>query len=226
LDGVAWAQRDMITPRTIPADWWQPDQVISERYVLTTTDEIPFGAYQVNVSLRHPESNDLLPLRQNHDPNSVDRVLLGYVAVPWSETGLPEAAVPVGATFGDQIRLIGYAVDDTPAATLYWEALRPLDNDYTVFVHLVDEKGEMVANYDSRPMGGRYTTLAWLPGHIVPDGHPMALPAALPPGPHLLRVGLYLPETGDRLPVTSSQGQEQPNGSVLLPIGDIQLSTE
>jgi hypothetical protein len=165
-----------------------------------------------------------LPLYQDHDAKALDRVLLGYVAVPWAEAALPEWAMPVGATFGDQIKLKSVAIggDAMPGGeltvTLYWEALRPPDDDYTVFVHLIDEQDKTLAGHDDRPMGGRYTTLAWLPGQLVPDEHPIALPAELSAGLYRLRVGLYRPETGDRLPVADSQGQELPGGFVILPI--------
>jgi len=224
LDGTAWAQRDEMLPRSIPAEWWLPDQIITERFVLTTTAEIPVGAYQVNVSVRKPWPIELLPLYQDHDVKALDRVLLGYVAVPWAEEALPEWTVPVGATFGDQIKLKSVAIggDLMPGGglmvTLYWEALRPPDADFVVFVHLIDEQDKALASHDGRPMEGRYTTLAWLPGQLVPDEHLIALPAELTAGPYRLRVGLYRSETGDRLPLTDSEGQELLGGFVILPI--------
>jgi len=218
LDGVAWAQRDMITPRSIPADWWRPNQIIAERFELNTVAEIPVGAYQINVSLRKPGSLDLLPVYQDHDPNPLDQIVLGYTAVPWTVAEIPETTVPVGATFGDQISLKSYALMDDWTVTLYWEALRPPDDDYVVFVHLIDEQDNSVASHDGRPMAGRYTTLAWRPGHLVPDEHPLSLPAELPPGDYRLRIGFYLPKTGKRLSVFDAQREEQPGGFIILPI--------
>jgi len=217
LDGVAWAQRDMITPRSIPADWWRPNQIIAERFELNTVAEIPVGAYQINVSLRKLGSLDLLPVYQDHDPNPLDRIVLGYTAVPWTGAEIPETTVPVGATFGDQINLKSYALRDDWTVTLYWEALRPPDDDYVVFVHLIDEQDNLVASHDDRPMAGRYTTLAWQSGHLVPDDHRLSLPAELPPGDYRMRVGFYLPETGERLSVFDAQGEGQPGGFIILP---------
>jgi hypothetical protein len=225
VDGAPWAQRDLITPRSIPVSWWQPGQHIAERFELGTAPEIPVGAYQLNVSLREPRSLQLLALYQDHDQNPLDRVLLGYAAVPWNESTPAESAAPVEATFGDQISLkaVQLGGNSTPGGelvvTLYWEALRLPEGDYTVFVHLIDSQDAVIASHDGRPMMGRYSTLAWQPGHTVPDQHPILLPADYSPEGYRLRIGLYVPETGDRLPVLDTQGLGPPLEYVILPTG-------
>jgi hypothetical protein len=225
LDGAPYAQRDLITPRSIPVSWWQPGQQIAELFELDTDPETPVGAYQLNLSLREPRSPGLLPLYQDHDENALDRVLLGYAAVPWAGSVPAESATPVDVVFGDQIglRAVQLSDDSGPGGellvTLYWEALRPPEGDYTVFVHLIDSQDIAVASHDSRPMMGRYSTLAWRPGHIVPDPHPILLPADYSPGAYRLRIGLYQPETGDRLPIVDPQGREPPLEYIVLPTG-------
>jgi hypothetical protein len=224
LDGVAWAQRDETMPRSIPADWWSPDQVIEERMALATSTEIPVGAYQVNISFRRHWPVELVSVFQDRDVNPVDRVLLGYVAVPAKEAALPQTAVPVGAVFGEQITLVGVAFDGDAmpggqiVVTFYWEALRPPDNDFTVFVHLIDGQGAMLSGHDGRPMMGRYTTLAWQPGHLVPDEHRISVPATSPAADRQLRVGLYIADTGDRLPVLDNQWGVPAGDMIILPI--------
>jgi hypothetical protein len=132
--------------------------------------------------------------------------------------------MPVGATFGNQISLqsVALAGDLVPGSelgvTFYWGALERPAGNYTVFVHLIDEQDNMVASHDGRPMRGWYSTLAWQPGHTIPDEHLIPLPAELPSAAYRLRVGLYLPETGDRLPVLDAAGQELPGNFVILPI--------
>jgi hypothetical protein len=223
VDGVPYAQRDLITPRSIPVSWWQPGQNIAELFELDTVPEIPVGAYQLNLSLREPRSPQLLALYQDHDQNALDRVLLGYAAVTWAGSVPAESATPVDVVFGDQIglRAVQLSDDGGPGAellvTLYWEALRPPEGDYTVFVHLIDSQDIAVASHDSRPMMGRYSTLAWRPGHTVPDPHPVLLPADYSPGAYRLRIGLYQAETGDRLPMVDPQGREPPLEYILLP---------
>jgi len=223
VDGTPYAQRDLITPRSIPVSWWQPGQQIAELFELGTVPDISVGAYQLNVSLREPRSRQLLALYQDHDRNPLDQVVLGYAAVPWDGSVPSESATPVDIVFGDQIGLRAMQVsgDGGPGGELvvilYWEALRQPEEDYTVFVHLIDSHDIAIASHDGRPMMGRYSTLAWRPGHTVPDEHPILVPAESSPGPYRLRIGLYLPETGERLPVLDSQGPEPPLEYVILP---------
>jgi hypothetical protein len=101
--------------------------------------------------------------------------------------------------------------------TLHWQALQVLPADYKVFVHLVDAQGAAVTQDDAFPREGRYPTWAWQPGDIVPDAHRLELPPApdLPQGPYRLLVGMYHPDTGERLPVRGMAGPV-PDGAILL----------
>ena len=45
----------------------------------------------------------------------------------------------------------------------------------------------------------------WLPGEIISDTHALALPATLLPGRYTLRLGLYDPASGERLPISSER---------------------
>jgi hypothetical protein len=82
---------------------------------------------------------------------------------------------------------------------LVWRAEAETPTDYRVFVHLVDAAGNIVAQSDAAPAGWTRPTTGWLPGEYVLDTHTLTLPATLPEGPLSLRVGLYDPDTGQRL---------------------------
>jgi len=82
---------------------------------------------------------------------------------------------------------------------LIWRAEAETLTDYRVFVHLVDATGAIVAQSDAAPANWTRPTTGWLPGEYVLDTHTLALPATLPDGPLSLRVGLYDPDTGQRL---------------------------
>ncbi len=127
---------------------------------------------------------------------------------------------------GGQIALVGYnsstslASSGTFTLTLYWRAHQATQEDYKVFVHLLDETGDIVAQDDTPPRGGRYPTWAWKPGDLVPDTHQLDLPAERPPGPYRLFVGMYHPETGERLPVSGPEGRV-PNDAIPLSVGSV-----
>jgi hypothetical protein len=99
---------------------------------------------------------------------------------------------------------------------LYWEARRPPEENYVVFVHLLDAEGQIVANHDGSPMQARYPTRAWLPGDIVRDVHRLVLDSSVPVGEYQLKVGMYRWPDLDRLPVWDSQGVEQADRAFVL----------
>lgn len=137
--------------------------------------------------------------------SSAASVELGTVSI----TGLPRETTPppfeqpVEATFGGVLTLVGYTASQTDSVLtldLIWHALASVDVDYTVFVHLVDDAGNIVAQHDVAPQEGAYPTHLWLEGEYVRDRHVFT---GLPPGRYQVLVGLYSQETGQRLPVTN-----------------------
>jgi Dolichyl-phosphate-mannose-protein mannosyltransferase len=124
----------------------------------------------------------------------------------------PATVHPTGPTwrFADGITLSGYAAPNGPAAAgqpldlvLRWEASaetvkRP---DLTVFVHLIGPDGKLIAQKDDPPETGYAPISQWSPGQVVYDDHTILIPPGVPSGLHLVQVGLYLPTTGERLPL-------------------------
>jgi hypothetical protein len=135
---------------------------------------------------------------------------------------------PADVTFGRAARLLGYSLDrDTvrPGGlvnlTLYWQALAPLPEDYTVFTHLLGttnpNTGSPVwAGHDGQPDGGNYPTTDWQPGQVILDVHPLAISADAPPGEVQLEAGLYLLSTLTRLPAIDGVGQRLPADAARL----------
>ncbi|MBP9502542.1 MAG: glycosyltransferase family 39 protein [Candidatus Promineofilum sp.] len=97
--------------------------------------------------------------------------------------------------------------------TLRWYAAEAVATDYTVFLHLRDDAGQIVAQADGPPLEGWYPTSWWVTGEWVIDEHAFALPTDTPPGNYRLVTGLYDPTTGGRL------GDEQLLGSVEVVAG-------
>ncbi|UCC86726.1 MAG: DUF2079 domain-containing protein [Anaerolineales bacterium] len=129
------------------------------------------------------------------------------VALP-VETGF-QPSRPLQANLAGKMGLRGY--DLSPGTgqagrdlevTLYWQALAPMDRDYTVFVHLVDRDGQLVAQHDSQPWWQMpLPTSTWQPGEELPDQHRLTLPPDLEPGTYYLQVGAYHWQTLERLSV-------------------------
>jgi hypothetical protein len=134
--------------------------------------------------------------------------------------GEAESATPLDVGFGPAIRLRGYrlepAREDIIRLALAWKAAEPLERDYTVFVHLLDEGGQVRAQRDGVPLGGYRPTTTWEPGELLADRYGLLLPADLPPGEYALAVGMY-DSTGQRLPAYDAAGKELAGGVVILP---------
>jgi hypothetical protein len=110
------------------------------------------------------------------------------------------------------LALHGYTL--TPGATttlnLVWHSLAATNRRYSVFVHVLDAQGLLVAQADAEPQQGRYATPLWQPGEYVTDDYDFTLP----PGAYTLRVGLYVPETGERLALADGGNYVELNGVV------------
>lgn len=94
-------------------------------------------------------------------------------------------------------------ITPTLTLTLTWQAVQPVEDDYTVFVHVLAQDDVKVAQRDSRPCNGDCATNTWQPGEIVLDRYRLDLPAGAVPGPYRLALGLYLLESGERAAVVA-----------------------
>jgi hypothetical protein len=136
---------------------------------------------------------------------------------------------PLHLDLNGQIELLGYDLDadrvrpgNTLELTLYWHGLTELEEDYTVFTHLLGESYNLASESflwgqeDSMPLDGTYPTSRWLESEVVVDRYDIAVQPDAPPGLYRIEVGMYVLETGQRLPVFDDQGQPMPEDRVLL----------
>lgn len=115
--------------------------------------------------------------------------------------------------------LEGYALDKEAGAgilplQLFWRAAHPLDEDYTIFVHLVDRDGQTWSQHDKPPLDGEYPTSFWRPGETVMDTYALSL-AGVPAGTYWLEVGVY-PSAGGPHPLGLVDDQGNSLGNQLL----------
>jgi hypothetical protein len=170
---------------------WPSGIVLPDRHQLALPPDLPPGRYRLQVGLGGAAGGDSLAL---------DYVWIGERPAP----PLPEHAAE--ATFGGALRLLGYDLEagsggEGLVLSLYWQALAPVERNYTVFVHLVDAAGEILAQGDGPPLAGGYPTSYWRPGEVVVDVHDVEFDGSRE-GARLL-VGLYTLDDGRRLPVTA-----------------------
>jgi hypothetical protein len=126
-----------------------------------------------------------------------DALLLGCAALNPSADGaeLPNVA---RFNFGDKLALVGYQLDtrearpgDTLIATLYWEGLEQMGQNYTISVQIVGPNNTRYAQEDSWPQNGNLPTSTWDVGTIVEDTARLTLGADTPPGVYPIQIVVY-----------------------------------
>lgn len=127
------------------------------------------------------------------------------------------------ASLAQELALIGY---DAPAeaergeaieVTLYWKAEGDIEDNYQVFLHMLDGNGRPVAQSD-KLNPGNFPTRRWPADKYVRDVHRLEIPQSIAPGSYRLSTGMWLQEDGQRLPVLDRSGQEVGDGVLLREI--------
>jgi hypothetical protein len=83
---------------------------------------------------------------------------------------------------------------------LNWHAQSKLQDDFTVFAHLIDAQGNRVAEYDNPPGNGKSPTSQWTPHLTFVDAVVLPLSPELPlGGGYRLEIGMYGSQTLQRV---------------------------
>jgi len=205
-----------------PTSFWRPhaDQIAVQNDLVGHNDQaLPIGRYWLALSVFDPSTQQRLPLSEA-DSSSPDTFFIGPLKVPLFAPIQPTKNI---VTFGDSIRLIDYQIQprqlnagERLELSLRWLTLSQPNLDYTIFVHLLDEDGNLVVGNDAQPVAGTYPTTIWSPEEQIPDTHTIITPADLPSGTYQLAIGLYHQPTGQRLPLHWPDGQTDVEGRLLF----------
>jgi arylsulfatase A-like enzyme len=134
--------------------------------------------------------------------------------------GPPSPGHATDVQLGDAVRLVGWDVDpgaprpgDELTLTLYFQALRPLDGPWAIFVHIEGPR-RIVADHD--PVGGALPLSKWTKGQFIADRHTVRIPPGTPPGEYAIHTGWWRRGKGDRLPATVRSGATAADDRVRL----------
>jgi hypothetical protein len=214
---AVWANETRAHPGDKPTPHWSTDFYVVDTYRLPIGLDTPavLGALRVGLL---DDAGERIPLTDGRDVSTLGAVRITELR-PLSLAALPGA----GAAFhlGTSIDLVGHSVEieDGPpalAVTLFWRAAEPVEEDYSVFLHVLDSTGEVLAQGDGPPVNGEYPTSAWAPGQIIEDRRRIPIPEGTDPRAVQIAVGLYSLDSGERLPATNSRGVRQPDDRILL----------
>jgi 4-amino-4-deoxy-L-arabinose transferase-like glycosyltransferase len=215
LGGQLVGQRDT-TPAgdSYPPDLWRAGDLVRDVYRLRVDEEGPAMCHVVVTVMAGDETWG----------EASSSGLLKLVGAPVLARQIEH---PLAHTLGDQVELVGYSVHgaspgtgEALALTFYWRALAEMEENYTVFVHLLGKDGTLYGQGDGPPLNNDYPTSHWAPGELLADTHLVPLEEGFPPGAYLL-VGLYRLTDGVRLPAHTAAGERLPDDAIPIPLSPV-----
>jgi len=105
--------------------------------------------------------------------------------------------------------------NQTMTLDLHWAVLAAPNARYTVFVHLLDADGTLIAQQDVQPLNGRYPTDTWRADTRLITSHTLTVPEDANT-PQSAVIGWYDAMTFERLPVMRA-GDRLPDDVLRLP---------
>jgi len=205
---------------TYPTSMWSVGDVVRDTFLvpIRSDAEGPVAA-KVEVGLYHLDTMQNLPVV---DPRggTVGQPIISLVKIAVPTTPF-KPTQPLEANLANRVRLVGCDLEqeqvrpgDELPITLHWQVTSPLDNDYTVFIHLLGAGDRIAGQGDGPPLEGFYPTSFWGVGETLVDRHRLLVHDDAPPGDYRVAVGLYDRATMQRLPVLAADGQ--PTGDRII----------
>ena len=196
-----------------PLQRWPPGIYVAEAWHLPLDPNLAPGLYNLRMGLFRRADGEMINAMPIYSVSTADWVFyasLTRIKIPVARPSADElrAAKSLQMRVGDKFILANYALQADRASnrahlTLYWQCAAPSDGDYTVFLHLLDASGDIVAQRDAPPRDGKYPTSIWDVGEIVQDEYDLTIPADAR-GPFSLAIGMYSSLTQKRLPIGNS----------------------
>jgi len=204
-----------------PSSQWMPGEVLADPLAILIPPKASPGDYSFRVSLLTPDGRTL-PVSGTRDWIEVGRI---QVQARERQFRPGRVSHPLAVTFGDRVRLLGYDIQPVKPAsqqsevrlTLYWQAMREMDENYTVFRHIVGQDGKLAGQEDSWPRDGDYPTSFWMRGEVVKDESIIPFSTEAGPGAYHIELGLYDAATLERLPAIAG-GTRLANEIVNVPM--------
>ncbi len=204
-----------------PTSLWPVGEAFCDVYRMRVEEWAPVpGLYDLMIGLYDAPTGERLPARYP-DGTAAEFPVLAQVRVAPERSLVVSPQHPLDYRLGEEITLTGYDLSGpiqsgaSLTVTLYWRADELPRGDYVAFVHLLDDADQLLAQHDGPPRYGRYPTPAWRPGDLIPDEHVLEVPMLSPRQRVRLVVGMYRPDTLERLPTVGPDGP-LPDGLILL----------
>ena len=235
-DGHTVAEKEDVLVEQYPTSRWRSGELVISRHGLSVAPDAPAGPYQLRIALRTASGQPLAVSGERTEPIlwglrsrwvTISGETLDLTTVRIQERprtfNIPRMGHPLRAELGDEVRFLGYELKSDRVSpggsvelTLYWQAKRAMDMNYTVFTQVLDAHYQVVGQWDNWPRRNAYPTRLWAAGEVVDDSYSIPIDPHAPPGEYTIAVGMYDAKTGERLPVTLADGQQVPERWIIL----------
>ena len=197
LDSKEQASFDFEIGVDYPPNVWKSGEIVRDQYIVRVPADLPSGQYSWYVKLVSPEG---------HVFGEYEYINLLRVNAPERLFDKPNNITIIDVELGNVATLSGYNINNqsfsdsgTLKIKLVWKATANIPEAYHVFVHIIDESGNLIAQSDGEPAGWTRPTTGWLPGEYVVDSHEIILPTDMESGSYNIYTGLYNNKNHQRL---------------------------
>lgn len=175
-------------------DEWRVGQIYGEIVSLRLDEDIPQAtSAQIRVGVWYWDEQGLI-VNVTRD-NGEENILIQNIAVFDDGTVPPVPDLPaINLNFGDRIALLGYDIPENAnsgeaiSLAFVWQATQNMTEDYRVFLHVVDDNGEIATQGDTRPVPQLFT-YNWMVGYPLMSELSLEMPSEV--GAYDVYAGIY-----------------------------------
>ncbi len=202
------------------SQWWDPSKYYVDELRLVVPPDLPPITYSLIAGMVKSSGD-----RMTVPGSGVDNILsLRNLEVRPTRPGLFQSARPgvfARADTDDGLRLQGYDLQPSPGGPhlrLYWETDEAPTADWVTYIHLHNQLGERVAQFDGAALRGLVGTSDWSADTLYVDRRQLEALDELPEGEYLFRIGLFDQASGERLPFHPEDDSDSfEDGQLLIP---------
>jgi hypothetical protein len=199
-----------------PVAFWYPGEIVRDERQITVEHEATSGLAWLRIGgyeLIDDQQIRPLPFLLPGGKSALTNLPIGPIMIGKPSQTVERSdfgpQVPLAIKLGEPpvIRLRGYDWNEENRAVklvFYWESLTPTPVDWTTFVHIRSEAGEIVGQKDGQTGGNLFPTSLWQDGEIIADPVSLTVPFGQELGEYIIVVGLYRLDTGQRLTIPAS----------------------
>ena len=201
--GILWAQADewLENDDSLPTYAWRTGEVTEGYHALVCPPGTPPGTYELKLILYGVNTLQALDVLDEKGTPLGTAYSLGRVSVvsPGVPPTIEELAIPhrLHYDFDGQVELLGYGLSSTEVrageavrVTLFWRAVRPMEDDYHLHLVVQDDQGNIWAQGEYPLANEEYPTSRWKAGEVIRGQYDLAIDAAAPTGEHTLNFRL------------------------------------